>query len=190
MLPNLRTAAMASMLGAAVAAAPAGPALALGKNEQNFLKGVLAAVAVGVLLNQARKSDNVSRAPTPVYREPVYREPAYATPTYRSPAYGAPTYRNGDYSRIPTYRENDYSRIPSYGTVTPAARSAFLNYSPPMRRAIQARLADYGYYTGAIDGIWGPRTDAALRSYAADAGLSARLGSYSGAVSVLDSLAV
>jgi hypothetical protein len=185
MLPNLRTAAMASMLGAAVAAAPAGPALAWGKNEQNFLKGVLATVAVGVLLNQARKSDSVSRAPGP-----VYREPAYASPTYRSPAYGAPTYRNGDYSRIPTYRENDYSRIPSYGTVTPAARSAFLNYSPPMRRAIQARLADYGYYTGAIDGIWGPRTDAALRSYAADAGLSARLGNYSGAVSVLDSLAV
>ena len=51
-------------------------------------------------------------------------------------------------------------------------------------------LRDLGYYTGAIDGIWGPRTDAALRSYAADAGLSARLGNYSGAVSVLDSLAV
>ncbi|HMO72709.1 MAG TPA: hypothetical protein PKC84_13915, partial [Paracoccaceae bacterium] len=40
----------------ALAAATAAPAHAWGKNEQNFLKGVLAAVAVGAIIEHNRKS--------------------------------------------------------------------------------------------------------------------------------------
>ena len=59
-----------------------------------------------------------------------------------------------------------------------------------MRRAIQANLRAYGYYSGAIDGVWGPRTYNAVRLYAGDSGLANRLGTYGGAVAVLDGLAV
>ncbi|MFN0113100.1 MAG: peptidoglycan-binding domain-containing protein [Paracoccaceae bacterium] len=164
MLPNLKTAVIAATLAAAVAAAPAGPALAWGKGEQNFLAGVLATVAVGALITQSRKAQATTRAPS---YQPAYR-PAYQ----------------------PAYQPRDDRRyIPTYGTPASAAHSAFLNYSPSMRRAIQTRLSDYGYYAGAIDGVWGPRTNAALRAFAADLGLSQRLGTYSGAVSVLDNLA-
>jgi hypothetical protein len=170
MLPNLKSKAIAATLATALAAAPVTPALAWGKGEQNFLAGALAAVGVGLLINQANKAH---AAPRPAYPStPVYSQPGYGQPSYRPPVYQQPTYQQ-----------------PSYGTPSSAAHSAFLNYSPSTRRAIQARLSDYGYYRGSIDGVWGPRTDAALRAYAADQGLAARLGSYSGAVAVLDSLA-
>ena len=176
MLPNMKSKALAATLATAMAAAPVTPALAWGKGEQNFLAGALAAVGVGLLINQANKAHAATRAP--VYPStPVYSQPGYSQPTYRPPIYQQPTYQQ------PTYQQ------PAYGNPAPAARSAFLNYSPSMRQAIQARLSDYGYYRGAIDGVWGPRTDAALRAYAADQGLSSRLGTYSGAVALLDSLA-
>ena len=168
MLPILKTAAIAATLAAAVATAPVTPAMAWGKGEQNFLAGVLATVAVGALITQSRKAQASTRAPS---YQPAY-QPSYQ-PSHR------PTYQPRD----------DRTYIPSYGTPASAAHSAFLNYSPSMRRAIQARLSDYGYYSGAIDGVWGPRTDAALWAFAADQGVSQRLGTYSGAVSVLDSLA-
>lgn len=38
-------------------------------------------------------------------------------------------------------------------------------------RFVQQELAARGYYTGAIDGIVGPRTRAAVRAYEADSGL-------------------
>jgi hypothetical protein len=170
MLPSMKTKAIAATLAATLAAAPVTPALAWGKGEQNFLAGALAAVGVGLLINQANKAH---ASPRPVYPS----TPVYSQPTYRPPVYQQPTYQQ------PTYQ------APIYGSSVSAARSAFLNYSPTMRRAIQARLSDYGYYRGTIDGVWGPRTDAALRAYAADQGLAARLGTYSGAVAVLDSLA-
>ena len=172
MLPSMKSKATAATLAAALAAAPVTPALAWGKGEQNFLAGALAAVGVGLLINQANKSHAATRAPTynpgPVHTQPVYSQPVSRPPVYQQPGY----------------------QQPGYGTQAQAARSAFLNYSPATRRSIQARLSDYGYYRGAIDGVWGPRTDAALRAYAADQGLGERLGTYSGAVAVLDTLAV
>ncbi len=37
--------------------------------------------------------------------------------------------------------------------------------SPDMIKEVQQRLQQEGLYHGAIDGVWGPRTEAALRSY-------------------------
>ena len=37
-------------------------------------------------------------------------------------------------------------------------------------KALQIALARLGYYTGAIDGLFGPRTDAALKAVAAGGG--------------------
>lgn len=37
-------------------------------------------------------------------------------------------------------------------------------------KALQMALARLGYYTGAIDGIFGPRTDAALKAVSAEGG--------------------
>ena len=36
-------------------------------------------------------------------------------------------------------------------------------------KALQMSLAQLGYYTGAIDGVFGPKTDAALTAVAAEA---------------------
>lgn len=37
-------------------------------------------------------------------------------------------------------------------------------------KALQMALARLGYYTGAIDGLFGPRTDAALKAVASEGG--------------------
>ena len=41
-------------------------------------------------------------------------------------------------------------------------------------RAVQARLADLGFDPGPIDGLRGPRTDAALIAFKRSVGLAAR----------------
>ena len=37
-------------------------------------------------------------------------------------------------------------------------------------KALQMSLAHLGYYTGGIDGVFGPKTDAALTAVAAEGG--------------------
>jgi hypothetical protein len=160
MLPAVTRTIIAATAALSLTAASVAPANAWGKNEQNFLKGVLATVAVGTIINQVQKQ------PRYVTRGPVYQQPVYAPPV-----------------RQPTY-------TPVYSAPRTPAAQAFADYSPGMRRAIQANLRAYGYYTGAIDGVWGPRTYNAVRLYAGDAGLANRLGTYGGAVAVLDGLAV
>ena len=88
MLPimsNFKRNMIAGVTALSVAAAGASPALAWGRDEQNFLKGVLATVAVGALIQQANRA-KVTRAP--VYQAPVRYEPApvnvYATPAARA----------------------------------------------------------------------------------------------------------
>jgi hypothetical protein len=164
MLPAVTRTLIAATAALSLTAASVAPANAWGKNEQNFLKGILATVAVGTVIYQVQKQ------PRQVTRAPVYQQPAYQ-PVYQQPV------------RQPTY-------TPAYGAPRSAASLAFADYSPAMRRAIQRNLAAYGYYAGSIDGAWGPRTSAAVRMYADDAGLSGNLTSYGGAVRVLDGLAV
>ncbi|HJU16026.1 MAG TPA: peptidoglycan-binding protein, partial [Stellaceae bacterium] len=47
------------------------------------------------------------------------------------------------------------------------------HYSVLDRRRVQAALHLLGYYEGAVDGVFGPRTRAAIRHYQQDAGVPA-----------------
>jgi hypothetical protein len=71
---------------------------------------------------------------------------------------------------------------------TPAA-VAFARLSPSERRQVQQRLAAWGYYRGAIDGAYGPRTHAAVAAYARDARAEAALGTLEGAFALYGGLA-
>lgn len=62
------------------------------------------------------------------------------------------------------------------------AATTFRSLDARDRRAIQRRLAGYGFYHGKLDGIWGPMTFDAIVAYASNAGimnlLADREGSY------------
>lgn len=82
---------------------------------------------------------------------------------------------------------------PGYGSgytsiyATPAAR-AFGSYSREERKAIQRQLRRAGYYSGGIDGAFGPGTYNAVTAYARDAGASGNLRTTGGAFAVYDGL--
>lgn len=162
MLPTVRNAGLAAITALTMASVAAAPAHAWGKNEQNFLKGVLATVAVGALIHQANKQ------PKPTYQtyEPAPRrhheyrqvnEPRY------QPAYGGSVYQ------------------------TPAYQ-AFQGYGPHERRTIQRSLARQGYYDGTIDGAFGPATLRAVETYARNIGDGRELATVRGSFAVFDSL--
>lgn len=157
-----KTATIAAL--AAAIALPA-PAMALGKNERKFLQGMLAAGAIAVIIDHNKRSN----AATPD-RDYGYHTPDRGRPGYTHPGYGRP-----DHGQHP----------PAYGS---AAAQAFAEYSPASKRAIQTRLRAYGYYRGAIDGVWGPGTSGALQAYARDTGNSAALSSRDATVRLLNGL--
>jgi len=165
MLPTVRNAGLAAITALTMASVAAAPANAWGKNEQNFLKGVLATVAVGTLIHQANKQPKTTyRAYEPAPRRhhdyrPV-NEPRYQ-PSY--PAYGGSVYQ------------------------TPAYQ-AFQGYGSQERRRIQRSLAQEGYYFGGIDGAFGPATFRAVEAYARNIGNGRDLATVRGAFAVYDSL--
>ena len=160
MLPTVIKTATAAVTALSLTLAGTAPAQAWGKNEQNFLKGVAATLIIGTILNQGRNR----AAPQPVYpQQPVYRQPVRPQPVSGGGGYAVPLYQ------------------------TPAAL-AFNSYGSAERRAIQQRLASYGYYRSGIDGAFGPGTYNAVVAYAHDTGNSAQLRSRAGAFGVYDSL--
>lgn len=153
MLPYVKQTApkkiLAAALALAIASIPAAPALAWGRNEQNFLKGVAAAVIVQAIIKDARKSH------------------AHATP--------AP---------LPTPKPQPQPVSIHRATVA----QAFQSYSSGERRLIQRSLRQYGYYSGAADGAFGPGTFNAVVAYARDQNMAAYLKTTDGTYGVLDSL--
>lgn len=67
-----------------------------------------------------------------------------------------------------TYGDGYYSSQPggAYASRSPAL-------SQDMVRQVQARLQQAGTYSGSIDGLWGPQTEAAVRSYQQQRNLNA-----------------
>ncbi len=171
MLAALRTpkTALAAVTALAIAATAPAPALAWGKNEQNFLKGMLAAAAIAAIVDHNRKSN----AAEPDYR---YRDDRYYDRSPRRDSRFDDRWRD---DRRPDYRP------PAHHS---GAAAAFAEYSPASKRAIQTRLRAYGYYHGAIDGVWGPGTRAAIEAYARDTGNARALDSRDGSVRLLNGL--
>jgi hypothetical protein len=188
MLPLLRFAPTTALIAAL--ALPL-PAFAWGKDEQNFTKGVVTALIAGALINNMSGQAQAQPRPQPIYepRHPRYQEPVYQPPVYRQPVYQAPVYQQPVYPapvyQAPVYQQPTY-RAPSVYT-TPAAQ-AFNSYSRNERLRIQSTLANYGYYTGAIDGAFGPGTYRAVVTFAQSKGRLAELDTRGGAYTLYDGL--
>ncbi len=161
-ITTMKRATIAAVAALSIAAIPATPAHAWGEKEQNFVAGVATAVIVGQIIKQNKRN---YRAPAPMYytepRQPVYQQPTYQQPTYHQPTASI------------------------YNT---AAARAFQSYSTGERRLIQKRLAAYGYYTGGIDGSFGPGTYRAVVAFARDEGAIRNLESAGGAYTLYDGL--
>ena len=67
---------------------------------------------------------------------------------------------------------------PSY--VASPMEQAFISQNGFIRRQLQARLQDMGFYYSYIDGAWGPGTQGAFENFAASSGQTYLLTSYAG----------
>jgi len=109
-------------------------------------------------------------------------QPQYRAPVQRGRIIGADN--SGSYARS-NYDRNSGSD--SGLSQTPAAQ-AFNSYSYEDRRTVQRQLAGFGYYGGAIDGAFGPRTHEALYAFARTAGKQSALETTSGTFAIIDAL--
>ncbi len=171
----LKTKAIAAFTALSLSLTATAPAYALGKNERNVLKGIAAAVIVGAIVNEARKSQPAP-APQPVYRKPVHKQPVYQPPqqTYHPPA--------------KTGRVIGKSSAYGSGVNNTTAAHVFNSYGPAQRVRIQRQLSRFGYYNGSIDGSFGPRTHQAVYEFARSAGKQDALNTAAGAHRVYNAL--
>lgn len=177
MLPNFRMSATAAITALSLAVTLPAPAHAWGEKEQN-LAALAAAGIIGTLIwqkSQQQRGATVGRAPAQTY-------PAYGTPRYQQPTYQQPRYQEPGYT-APGYSAPVGASVYS----TPAAR-AFNSYSLSERRAIQSRLRQAGYYTGSIDGAFGPMTYRAVMAISRDSTGSDKLTTMNGAYEFYDTI--
>ena len=162
MLLNIRNTAIAAVASLSMISATAVPANAWSEKEQNLLLGLsVAAIAGAVIMNNNKKRQ--AQATAQRSYQPQYRAPRQ---TYSQPArYQEPRYQ-------PTYQSSVHS--------TPAAQ-AFNRLPDYERRAIQSRLSSWGYYSGGIDGTFGPQTYRAVTAYAGDTQGTRQLNTVAGA---------
>lgn len=172
MLPKLSTTAIAAALAVSVSLGSVAPAEALGRNERNFLKGVAATLLIGAIVTDTRARTAPAPAPSPRY-QPGYQPRA-----------------QDDYQ--PRHHEGrSTGRVIGSSTMSGTAgitAQAFNAYPRSERRAIQSRLRSFGYYTGAVDGVFGPATYRATEAYARDSVGARALTDKAGAFGVFDSL--
>lgn len=169
---DLKKTGVAALVSFSMMAAAAAPANALGKREKDFLTGVAATVAVGALINHARNQQPQRRV--------VQQQPQYYAPQPQYYVQPKPTYARTAPVAYERYQAPSIYSVP--------AATSFNEYSPQMRREIQLELARYGYYSGSIDGKWGPNTYRAVQAYARDSGKSGSLNSIRGAYGLYDGL--
>ena len=172
---SAKTSAIAAVTALSLALTAAAPAHALGKNERNFLKGVAATLIIGAIINDANARTQPAPAPKP--------QPGYG---HRPRHDDRPQYDNRDHRKE---HRTTGRVIGTSGSVyaTPAAQT-FNRYSANERRAIQRSLRAYGYYTGSIDGAFGPGTYNAVLAYARDTGGAHQIKSQAGSFGLYDSL--
>jgi hypothetical protein len=131
MIAKTRTALVATVTAAALALTTAAPAHAWGKNEQNFLKGVLATVIVGQIIKESRKNNrptyNYNPAPTPVY--------------VPAPHYGTSVLAQAFSEYSPASKRAIQNRLRNYGYYRGGIDGSF---GPGTRAAIEAYARDTG----------------------------------------------
>ncbi len=157
MLPNMFTNAkrniIAGTVALAVAATSAAPALAWGKNEQQFLKGVAATLLIQSIIRSNER---------PGYRPPVY-QPAPQQPVYYNPApvsiYQTPvaqafnSYTLTERRRIQsTLSAYGYYRSSIDGSFGPNTYAAINAYAASTNRtaALGTRAGAYGFLDGLL----------------------------------------
>jgi len=187
MLPQIKSTAIAWLAALSIALGSAAPVQALGKNERNLLKGLAATLIIGAILNDANNRAVAAPRSEPRYQprpEPRYElrpEPWYQP---RHQPRHEPQYRPRE-----EHPRNPGRVVGSSGSVAhTVAAQTFNTYGHADRRAIQTRLRGFGYYTGRIDGAFGPATYRAIVAYARDSGGSSQLESRAGAYGVYDGL--
>ena len=113
----------------------------------------------GTVLSTAPPPPSVYSVP---YTPPAHAAPIYQTyPPYSSVAGGPPIY--------------DGHTVPSARPVQPRTRTSSSNQSEKVQEQtvqVQAALRKLGYYGGAVDGLMGPATQTAIRTFQIDHGLS------------------
>ena len=131
MIAKTRTALAATVTAAALALTTAAPAQAWGKNEQNFLKGVLATVIVGQIIKESRKNNR-----------PTYYQTPAPTPVYvPAPHYGTSVLAQAFAEYSPASKRAIQNRLRNYGYYRGGIDGSF---GPGTRSALEAYARDSG----------------------------------------------
>ena len=114
--------------------------------------------------------------PAPVISTAPPPPPAVYSVPYTAPRYSAPSYQtHPPYSSVPGRPVYDGQSVPSARPVQPRNQASASNQSDKIQEQtvqVQAALRKLGYYGGAVDGLMGPATQTAIRTFQIDHGLS------------------
>lgn len=158
LMSNLKAKLIAGTVAAALVAVPAAPALAWGKNEQNFAKGVLATLLVGAMIRDVNHHARVKAAPQqPVYYQPQPQPPVYqpVQSIYQTPAaYAFNSYSRNERMRIQATLANyGYYNGTIDGAFGPGTYSAVTSYASRTGKMaeLETRGGAYGLYDALIN---------------------------------------
>ncbi len=116
----------------------------------------------------------------------ICASPAYAGKATRAAVLGLiGGYAIGKYTSRPTQASPRYRTQRHYAS---PMEQAFKTQSRFIRRQLQARLQEKGFYYSSIDGAWGPGTRSAFESYATNSGKTHLLTTYAGANEMMRAL--
>ena len=153
MLPimsNIKRNLIAGVTALAVLASGTTPALAWGKNEQQFLTGVLSVLAVQALIREANHRAKVTRQP--VYQAPVRYEPPPVSIYSSTTAQAFNSYTDNEQRRIQsTLSAYGYYRGAIDGSFGPGTYNAVTLYAN--RTGKTAMLSTRAGAYGLLDGL-------------------------------------
>ena len=154
MLPvisNIKRNLIAGVAAISIVAAGATPAMAWGKNEQQFLTGVISVLAVQALLREANHRAKVTRQP--VYQAPVRYEPPPVSIYSSTTAQAFNSYSDNEQRRIQsTLSAYGYYQGAIDGSFGPGTHNAVALYANRTGKAamLSTRAGAYGLLDGLL----------------------------------------